>query len=137
MNRTKLGISVAMLAAATYFVCLFGGYVISIIMIGYILIFEDDSWLKWSAVRAGTLMIVFSVVSAIVYFVPNVFTVLSKFLDIIGTYQQFQVITNFTSLFDSIITIIEKYFFLVLGIKAIKHTTITIPVVDDLIDKYM
>ena len=52
MQKTKLGITIAMFAAAIYVVALGGGYVPAILLGGYVLLREENEWLKWNAVRA-------------------------------------------------------------------------------------
>ena len=42
MEKTKLGISVALAAAALYFLGLFGGYIITGIAVGYVLLREES-----------------------------------------------------------------------------------------------
>lgn len=46
MKKTKLGISVGLLGAMLFFSCYFGGYTIAIIIAGYVLLFEENAWLK-------------------------------------------------------------------------------------------
>ena len=50
MQKTRLGISVGMLGAAIYLTGLFSGYVVAVLMAGYVLLFEENSWLRRSAV---------------------------------------------------------------------------------------
>ena len=42
--KTKLGVSVGILGAATYFLGLFSGYTVLALVVGYILLCEQDSW---------------------------------------------------------------------------------------------
>ena len=44
MQKTKLGISVGLLGAAIYFMGLFGGYLVAVLLAGYILMFEENEW---------------------------------------------------------------------------------------------
>ncbi len=46
MQKTKLGVSVALMGAALYFLGLFSGYVALIILAGYVLLMEENVWLK-------------------------------------------------------------------------------------------
>ena len=46
MQKTKLGITIAMFAAAIYVVALVGGYVPAILLGGYVLLREENEWLK-------------------------------------------------------------------------------------------
>ncbi len=45
MQKTKLGVSVALMGAALYFLGLFSGYVALIILAGYVLLMEENVWL--------------------------------------------------------------------------------------------
>lgn len=61
MQKTKLGITISGLAAAIYLTCLFGGYIPAIILTGYVLMVEENEWLRRNAVKAIVLMMIFSV----------------------------------------------------------------------------
>ena len=60
MQKTRLGISVGMLGATIYLSGLFGGYVAILLLAGYSLLFEENIWLKKSAVKAVALLLFFS-----------------------------------------------------------------------------
>lgn len=54
MQKTKLGISVGLLGAIIYFTSLFGSsYLIAILLCGYILLVEDNPWLRKTSVKSG------------------------------------------------------------------------------------
>ena len=50
--KSNLGISVGLLGAVAYFAGLFGGYVPLLVVVGYILLREQNDWLRWTAVKA-------------------------------------------------------------------------------------
>ena len=52
MEKTKLGISVGLFGAIIFAVALFGGYIPSILLVGYVLLMETNEWLRKSAVKA-------------------------------------------------------------------------------------
>ena len=52
MQKTRLGISVGMLGAAVYLTGLFSGYLVAILMAGYVLLCEENGWLKRSVIKA-------------------------------------------------------------------------------------
>ena len=58
MQKTKLGISVGLLGAAIYFTSLFSGYLVPVILTGYVLLFEENDWLRKNAVKAVALSVV-------------------------------------------------------------------------------
>lgn len=53
--KTKLGISVGLLGTMVYFAALFGGYTPVILLAGYVLLFEENEWLKKAAIKAVAL----------------------------------------------------------------------------------
>ena len=52
MEKSKLGISVGLLAALLYFLGLLSGYLVTVLVAGYILVAESNLWLRKSAVKA-------------------------------------------------------------------------------------
>ena len=66
MEKTKLGISVGLFGALVFAAALFGGYMSSIIILGYVLLFEANEWLKKSAVKAVATLVAFSFVTAVI-----------------------------------------------------------------------
>ena len=71
MQKTKLGISVGTLCAAIYFTGIFGGYFTAVFLAGYVLLVENNEWLRKNAVKAIVLMIIFSIVTAIINLIPD------------------------------------------------------------------
>lgn len=136
MQKTKLGITVGLLGAAVYFASLFGGYTPVLLIAGYVLLFEENEWLKKTCVKAVSLMIVIAVVRLTIGLVPDILGCISSFLSIFNVYFSLSIVSSIFSVIIKIINIMENVLFLILGIKALNQGTITIPVVDKLINKY-
>lgn len=137
MQKTKLGVSVGLLGAAVYFSAAFGGYVAMFLVAGYVLLFEENEWLKKAAVKAATLMIAVGVLNTAIGLIPDVLNWLYSFLTVFDVYIS---VSTVSTIFDSIIgaiSIIRTVFFLILGVKALNQGTVNVPVVDKLINKYM
>ena len=137
MQKTKLGVSVGLLGAAVYFSAAFGGYVAMFLVAGYVLLFEENEWLKKAAVKAVALMIAVGVLNTAIGLIPDVLNWLSSFLSIFDTYISVGKVSSFFDSITGAISIIRTVFFLILGVKALKQGTINVPVVDSLINKYM
>ncbi len=137
MQKTKLGVSVGLLGAAVYFSAAFGGYVAMFLVAGYVLLFEENEWLKKAAVKAVALMIAVGVLNTAIGLIPDVLTWLSSFLSIFDTYISVGKVSSFFDSITGAISIIRTVFFLILGVKALNQGTINVPVVDNLINKYM
>lgn len=137
MQRTRLGISVGMLGAAIYLMGLFSGYLVAVLLTGYVLLFEENAWLKRSAVKAVSLMAFFSFITVLVNLIPDAMSCISYIASMFGGNFHASFISDLVSAVTSIIDIIEKLLFIALGLKALNQGTIAVPVVDKLISKYM
>lgn len=133
MQKTKLGVDERLLATATYFVALFGGYVALLLMTGYILLFEENEWLKKVAVKAVAITISFSLLVTGVNLIPNVVGWLGDVAYIFNKNFGIAPLTKTISAIVSVIYIAERVLFIVLGVKALKQKDITIPLIDRLI----
>ena len=137
MQKTRLGVTVGLLGAVIYFMGLYGGYLITSLLAGYVLLFEENEWLKKSAVKAVALMVFFSVLSTLIYLIPNAINVIDGLVGIFGGSFYINAISSLASAAGSALDIIEKVLFIGLGLKALTQGNIAVPVVDRLIDKYM
>lgn len=137
MQKTKLGISVGLLGAAIYFTGLFSGYLVAVLLTGYVLLFEENGWLKKNAVKAVALMAFFSLLTVGINLIPNVLGVISNLLGIFNVHFSYGVVNSIISVVIGIINLIERVLFILLGFKALNQGTIAVPVVDKLIGKYM
>lgn len=134
--ETKLGISIGLLAAALYFLGLVGLYTPLFLLAGYVLLFESARWLKFSAVKAVTVCIFFSVISAMVYLIPNAITFIDNIFRIFNGNFSFAFATKIVNLVNSIITIAEKVVLLMLAFKSLDQKSVTIKPIDQLIAKH-
>lgn len=137
MQKTKLGISVGMLGSAIYLAGLFSGYMVAILIAGYALLFEENRWLKRSAVKAVSLMVFFSFITVLINLIPDAMNCISYVASMFGGNFHVGFISNLVSAVTSVIDVIQKVLFLALGVKALNQGTIVVPVVDKLINKYM
>ena len=137
MQKTKLGISVGLLGAAIYFMGLFSGYMVAVVLAGYVLLFEENSWLRKSAVKAVSVMVLFSLLIAVLNLVPNAIGFINDIVSIFGGSFYVAFLSNLISAVVAALNIIEKLLMIGLGVKALTQGTIAVPVVDNLINKYM
>lgn len=137
MEKTKLGISVELLAALMYFVGLIN--VLGLLIVaGYVLICEKDQWLKRSAVTAIVLAIVFSLISVVISFGSNLF---GLFNSILSNFPFIHFRIDYPLNIDSFIgyaaSLLEQALFVVLGIMALKRKGFQIPGISGLVSKHM
>lgn len=135
--KTRLGISVAMLAALTYLMGLFSGYTVLVLMVGYILLCETDEFLRKSAVKALIIVVAFSIVSAVIGLIPNGISVLDDFFNIFNGEFHIYFITRIITFINTVLVVLQKLILLVLAFMAWSGKTCKIPGLDDLVDKHM
>lgn len=137
MQKTKLGISVGLVGALTYFGGLFGGYLVALILFGYILLVEDNPWLRKTAVKSVVLLVAFSALSTIVGLIPELISFINSVVYIFDGHFSIEILTKIINVITSAISIIKTIVFIVLGIKAFSQGTLNIPVVDNVTNKNM
>jgi len=137
MQKAKLGISVGLLGAGIYFMGLFGGYIVSAILVGYVLLFEQNEWLRKSAVKSIALMFGFSIVTALLNLIPNAISFINSIFSIFGGNFSISAVSGIISALIIAINVIEKLLFLGMGVNALNQGTFSIPILDKLISKHM
>ena len=137
MKKTRLGVAVGLLGAAVYLTGLFGGYLAAIVLAGYVLLFEENEWLKKTAVKSVALLMLFSVLITGINLIPNAIGFVNSVVTIFGGSFYISFISNLVNAVTNALNIVEKILFIGLGIKALGQGTIAVPVVDNLIEKYM
>lgn len=134
--KTKIGISVGLLGAAVYFAALFGGYMTTIILTGYILLCEENEWLKKSAVKAVALMMSISFAITLISLVPDVLSCISSLVAIFKGIFNYSIVSSIVSVITKALDIVRTCLFLMLGAKALNQGTVAVPFVDKIINKY-
>ena len=137
MQKTKLGISAALIVALTYFLGLYGGYVIAGVLVGYILLKEEDADLKKQAVRVISLMVLFSLAGTAINLIPNIFSLITSLLELINVHFYFSFFHRVFDFLGSVLSLLRTVAFVGLGLCAVFGKDVKIPVIDRIIDKYM
>jgi uncharacterized membrane protein len=134
--KSKLGISIGLLAAAAYFLGLVGGYIPMLLVVGYILLHESNRWLKVSAVKAVIVCIFFSLLSVFIGFIPDIFEFIRSAAGIFQRYPVFLSIPSLASFLLVIVDILKKVLLIVLGIKAMTQKSFTFSFADNIIGQH-
>lgn len=137
--KTKLGISTGVLAALVYFAALFGGFGIGLIVLaGYVLLFEQDEWLKRMAVKAVVFTVTLTVLSYVIGIIPDVIEVINSVLDIFNVNAIYlEWLSDIINFILTVISFVRTIVFLLLGIKAVSKSTVYIPIVDGMVNKFI
>lgn len=136
MQKTKLGISVGLLGAIVCFAALFSGYLAVFLLMGYILLFEENDWLKKTAVKAVMIMIAFSALGALIGFIPDAIGLIDSVVGLVGGHFSIGFVSGLVSLVNEALDILEKIIFLLLGFKAFSQGTVVVGPIDSIVDKH-
>lgn len=134
MGTTKIGVPAKLLAAFAYLAAFFSGYVAFLLIGGYILIREQNDWLRFHAVKAGVLMVCFSIANALISLIPSLFTWIDDLLGIFGGSFRLAFIYNGQSWLATTLAVLEKLLFLVLAFMAFKGSDLKLGPVDKLVN---
>lgn len=135
MQKTKLGLSVTFVAACLYFFGLFST-IPAVLLVAFVLLKEDDEWLKKMAVKALVLVLVFWVAGILLTAINDVFSMLSVIVGWFGA-GRVSVPLNLTSLISYALDIVEILVMVVLGLQALKHDSMSLGPIDGMVDSAM
>ncbi|MCQ2534198.1 MAG: hypothetical protein MJ172_06490 [Clostridia bacterium] len=138
MERSNLGISVGLLGAFLCFAALGGGYIPAVIIAGYILMREGNMWLRTLAIRVIALMVVVTAVVTLINLIPDCWGWIGSWARLfeVDDFPQYK-LNSLIGIITSIINICKTILLLCLGFKALKGSTIKLPVVDGMVSKSM
>lgn len=137
MQKTRFGITVGLLGAALYFLSLFNGYLLPTLLAAYILLFEENLWLKKTAVKSVALLVTFSLLSALVYLLPDTINFIHYVVWLFDGHFSIDIVDKLVNIISAGLSLLKTVLFIGLGLKALNQSSITVPVVDKLIEKYM
>jgi uncharacterized membrane protein len=137
MEKTKAGISVGLAGAALYFAAYFGGYIPAILLGGYVLLKEENQWLKRTAVKAVATLMCFSALYAVIGLLPDALGWISSLVNLFNGSFSYSIVTKILNVITDAIDIVRTIVFLMLGVKALTVSTIKVPFVDNFINKYL
>ena len=134
--KSRIGITVGLFGAGIYLGNLFGGMLVSILLLGYVLLFEENEWLKIATIKATVLLMSFAFAGMLIDMIPRTIEVFTSFVDIFEVDYNITMIRRITSFLSTVLNYLEVVLFLVLGVKAFNQGTVKIGFVDQMIQKH-
>lgn len=136
MLKTKLGISIALVGAAMYFLGAIS-FTPAILLAGYVLIAEENEWVKRQAAKMVGVVVLFSLLSIAVGWIDDVVGVLNIIVRWFNSDVYLSVPANLTSLCRYIISIAKEVLLLVMGFRALGMKNVKLGLIDKPLDKFM
>lgn len=135
MQKAKLGVSIGLLGAAAYFLTYFSGYLVAVLFAGYVLLCEEDEWLKKTCVQAIVLALGFDVLLRVIGLMPDMLAWIDSMVNVFNRSFDYSIATKIISVFTRALNLIETCVFLILGCTAFKQPKIFIPGINKMMDK--
>lgn len=136
MLKTKLGISIALVGAAMYFLGAIS-FIPAMLLAGYVLIAEQNDWLRRQAAKMIGVVIVFGLLSIAVGWLDDIASVLNIIVNWFDDGVYIRIPANLTSLCQYVISLAKEIFLLVMGFMALGMKGVKLGVVDKQLDKFM
>ena len=137
MEKTKLGISVGLTGAFLYAIGLWGGYFLTIAAVAYVLIREENAWLKQTAVKALALTFLFPLLHVAIGVIPDLIELADNVMNLFDETLDAAIINKIAVLLNHIVNMTEYIVFILLGILALGKKTIRMPLVDTIVKKHL
>jgi uncharacterized membrane protein len=134
--KTKVGISVGLVAAAAYFTGLFSGYIPLLLSLGYVLIAEQNRWLKVSVIKALIICLAFSSLRLIIGFIPDIFGLIASGAGIFEKAFTYYKLSSVMAFINNIISLTESVILFILGVMALNQKSFSLGIIDSLIKRH-
>ena len=142
MEKTKLGIPVALMAAMVCLLGYYGGYVVAAIVVGYVLLAEENALLRRLAAKVLAMLLAFSLINTAIYLIPNILSLFRTLIYVFNEYAFSEDYYNnwYNRLVDfvsSALSLLKTVLFLLMGGMSLFGKELKIPVLDEFLDKYL
>ena len=141
--KSKLGLHIGFFACLCFLVAQFGGLIPAVLLVGYVLICEQNDFLRMSALKAFLIVLFSSVLVFLIDVIPDIlfglFDKISRIFNAETAFNNLKAIVKIDQIFSFlswIVTTCKSVLLLLLAFLALKVKTIPVPLVDGLIDKY-
>jgi hypothetical protein len=131
-----LGVSVGLLGAGVYLAGLLSGVLALLVLGGYILLFEGDSWLRRTVVKAGVVVFTFGLLSALVQLIPNAINMVNHLFSVFGGSFAIRPLTSGVGFINTGLSILQTLVLIGLALNALKHRDFPVASFDKMVAEH-
>lgn len=137
MLKTKLGVSIALVGAAMYFLGVVS-FTPAVLLAGVVLIMEDNLWIKRQAAKMIGVVVVFTLISVALGWIDDVVGLMNTIVHWVEKdAERLKVPGDLTSVLRVIVNAVEEILLVVMGFMALKMKEVRFAPIDKLLDKFM
>lgn len=135
MNKTKLGIPEGLMALIICLLCYYGGYVVTALVVGYVIFKEESEFLKKLALKVLVLLLAFSLLNTLVNLIPDVINLTYSVIHIFAPEFYLHFIDRIFNFIYSIVYFVKTLVFLALAFYSLQGKEFTVPYLEEYLDK--
>ncbi|MGL4338375.1 MAG: hypothetical protein ACRCST_15940 [Turicibacter sp.] len=136
MQKMKLGLSLGVFAALVYFSAMIN-LIWLVLLVGFVLIFEQNEWLKRCVLKALLIVVCFSLFNVVIGMGDDLFLILNAVLTWFNAPFQLYWPFHLNIIFLKMASLIEALIFILLGFKALKQQDVKLPFIDKWLSQYI
>ena len=133
MEKTKLGLPVCLAIAAVYLLVYFGGYTPALLVLGFVLLKEENQTLKISAITAVAVALAYSLINMLIGFIPNLLELVTSFIRVFDAYYYLDMPSAFINFLYNVLSVGRTVVFVALAVMAAMDK----PILPGFIKKYL
>ena len=135
MEKTKLGVSVGLMGAGLYFLGAVS-LIPAVLLAGYVLLREENEWLRKTAVKMLAIVIGFALASLAISAVQEIFSILHYVVGWIFS-NSISVPLNLDSICRNVLSLVEFLLLFALGFNALGKGSMKVGFADKIVEKHM
>ena len=136
MQKTKLGMSVNLLAALVCLSPLVGGYVVMFGLALYILLAEKDEWLKKTAVKVLAVVFLFGAANVVLGLIPDVISVIDSIFGIFNRSFEIRFVNRLIYAVENILSFLRTILLIAMSLMALGQKAPEFKPVEDMVEKH-
>ncbi|MBE6791033.1 MAG: hypothetical protein E7535_07590 [Ruminococcaceae bacterium] len=137
MKKTKIGLSLNVFCSMIFLIAFLGGYVPTIMIVGYTLLCEKERCIKVTALNALFLLFAFSCFDSAIAIIPYLYGFVDNFVSLFGGYCDTRILATVTNALSYIVDIARTVIFIVISLRIFKGKQTDIAVITKLTEKYL
>ncbi len=142
MEKTKLGVPATLMAAVLCLLGCYSGYLLTFIVAGYVLLKEENAFLKRMAVKVVTVLLTFSLLSTAIHFIPNILSLARSLVYVFDEYVYSEEFYNnffnrFIDFLSQLLNLADTILLLAMAYFCAIGKELKIPVLDKFLDKHL
>ena len=136
MNKIKLGVSAGLTGAILYFLGAIS-IIRAVILAGYILLKEENDWLKYQAVKMVMIVVIFGAINIGLNCIDDIFAIFNQVIGIFAKNVHIAVPLGLTGILSTVCSLLRNIVLIWSGINALNFKTVYVASIDELVSKNM